>query len=89
MFSNLDNNPEILGAGCLRGKSDYRKDRFTDIYDFYFSYKDSFNKKIEKINQDSTHPKWTVMKLIDYCLWNYWDTYGAKYEEIKKRFSLS
>lgn len=89
MFSNLDNNPEIRGAGGLRGKSDYRKDRFTDIYDFYFSYKDSFNKKIEKINQDSTHPKWTVMKLIDYCLWNYWDTYGAKYEEIKKRISLS
>ena len=89
MFSNLDNNPEIRGAGGLRGKSDYWKDRFTDIYDFYFSYKDSFNKKIEKINQDSTHPKWTVMKLIDYCLWNYWDTYGAKYEEIKKRISLS
>ncbi len=84
LFSNVDNNPEISGAGGLRGKSKHRIKCLSEIYQFYFDYEKTINKTIDNINQDPTHPKWTVMKLIDYCLWNYWNTVGENYEEIKQ-----
>lgn len=68
-FRQLKGAPKITGSGSS-------KKSIGSMYSFYFQYKEAFDNTLQIINTDTTHPEWTIMKLIDFCLWSYWEEYG-------------
>ncbi len=77
MISHMKNAPKLTGAGG------YTKNSVTSLYNFYFDNKDKFDEKLNKINKNESHPKWTIMRFIDSCLLGYWEQNGKDFKKWK------
>ncbi len=82
MISHMKNAPKLTGAGG------YTTNSVTSLYNFYFEHKDKFDKKLIEINTENRKnklPEWTIMKLIDSCLWGYWNKNGNDFNDWKDK----
>lgn len=79
---------DIKGAPQLKGASGYSKPSLKSIYDFYIANKMLFDRKLKIINKKNNTknlPEWTIMKLIDACMWNYWNKHSEQYLKWKEK----